>query len=207
MAKFYKWNVDKIYFYPYGGATKFNEDINKPLFQELMILIMGPIFQIIFFSLLSNFLTIKELDLLSNYHYSILFFNLLPIYPLDGGKLVNIISNYFLSFKSSFNFTIFVSLITILIGFICLFMLDIKFSTSLFLVFVLIICKLTQEWRKKNYYFNKFILERYIKRFTYKKTKIVNEINQMSRDKKHLFFNNKRYYSENEILAKKFNCK
>ena len=36
MAKLLGWNVDKIYFYPYGGYTKFNDDLNKPKKEELL---------------------------------------------------------------------------------------------------------------------------------------------------------------------------
>ena len=46
-AKLFNWKVDKIYIYPLGGVTKFNENINKPLIEEFLITIMGPIFQII----------------------------------------------------------------------------------------------------------------------------------------------------------------
>ena len=49
MAKLLGWNVDKIYFYPYGGYTKFNDDLNKPKKEELLIMLAGPIIQIIYF--------------------------------------------------------------------------------------------------------------------------------------------------------------
>ena len=49
MAKYFKWNIDKIYFYPYGGYTKFNDYLNRPLYQELLIMLAGPLFQIIYY--------------------------------------------------------------------------------------------------------------------------------------------------------------
>ena len=49
MALLFKWNIDKISIYPYGGCVKFNEKINRPLKEELLILISGPFFQILFF--------------------------------------------------------------------------------------------------------------------------------------------------------------
>ena len=93
-AKLMKVEVDKIYIYPLGGITKFNLELNSPQIVELIILIFGPIFQIIAYLLLSNIL-IDYKELIKMYHYQILFFNLLPIYPLDGGKLLNIISPSF----------------------------------------------------------------------------------------------------------------
>ena len=49
MAKYYKWNFDKIVIYPFGGCTKFDEKINRPMKEELLILISGPSIQIILF--------------------------------------------------------------------------------------------------------------------------------------------------------------
>ena len=30
MAKVFNWKIDKIYIYPLGGITRFNDKINKP---------------------------------------------------------------------------------------------------------------------------------------------------------------------------------
>ena len=48
-AKQFNWNIDGIYIYPLGGITKFNTDINKPIVEELLVTLMGPIFQIVLF--------------------------------------------------------------------------------------------------------------------------------------------------------------
>ena len=53
-AKYFNWEIDKIYIYPLGGLTKFKTLINKPLKEELLVTIMGPIFQILFFNLIIN---------------------------------------------------------------------------------------------------------------------------------------------------------
>ena len=53
MALLFKWNIDKISIYPYGGCVKFNEKINRPLKEELLILISGPFFQILFFIIIT----------------------------------------------------------------------------------------------------------------------------------------------------------
>ena len=81
------YKLDKIVFYPLGGITIFNLPINIPIKKELLILIMGPIMQIFGYVFL-----IKIYPSVSIYHYTLLLFNLLPIYPLDGGKIVDISS-------------------------------------------------------------------------------------------------------------------
>ena len=81
---------------------------------EFLILIAGPLFQnIAYFILIYLFPYDKELILI--YHISLLVFNLLPIYPLDGGKLVNILLSSKLSFKKSLSVTLIISYLTVFI--------------------------------------------------------------------------------------------
>lgn len=201
---FLKWHVDKIYFYPYGGYTKFNDDINKPLKEELLILIMGPLVQIIFYMLTISFFSTRDQNIIRTYHYSILFFNLLPIYPLDGGKLLNIALSYFFSYKKSYIFTMFISYFVATSLFFLLVTLPYNYSFNLYLMISLIVVKLTEEYKKRRYYFNKFKLERYIKDYRFNKLKIVNNIDDMMRDKRHIIKNKKGYFTEKQILSKKY---
>ena len=89
-ALYYKWDIEKIVIMPFGGITIFNEKLNRPIKEEFIILIFGPIFQIIYYRIL--FPIINSYAFM-NYHYALLFFNLLPIYPLDGAKLLNLLFN------------------------------------------------------------------------------------------------------------------
>ena len=204
MAKFFKWKVDKIYFYPYGGFTKFNEDLNKSKTEELFVMLAGPLFQILYFFLVRKFLTIEEIELFKNYHYSILLFNLLPIYPLDGGKFLNIILNCFMSFRSSFKCTICFSYICLIVAGAFFLLNNISISLSTLLVFALVICKLTEELKKEKFYFNKFLLERYLNNYNFSKIKVIRGVNDMSRDYKHVIFKNGKTKSEKEELTNYF---
>ena len=111
-ALYYKWNIKKIIILPFGGITIFNEYINKSLKEEFVILVLGPLFQILFYFILCFFNI--ESTLITNYHYSLLLFNLLPIIPLDGSKLLNIILNKITNFKLSHMLTIYVSILTVI---------------------------------------------------------------------------------------------
>lgn len=205
VAKFFGWNVDKIYFYPYGGFTKFNDDLNKPKYQELFIMLAGPLTQIIYYVLLRvNYFNYFDMSLFENYHYSILFFNLLPIYPLDGGKFLNILFNCFFSFRKSFNLIIFVSYMILFIFLIVIFFKQLSFSLSSLLVIILVLCKLTQELKKRNYYFNKFLLERYLNNYKFSKIKVIQGINEFKRDYKHVIYDGKITKTEKDELSKYF---
>lgn len=204
MAKYFKWNIDKIYFYPYGGYTKFNDYLNRPLYQELLIMLAGPLFQIIYYFIIISFLSYKSVELFKTYHYAILIFNLLPIYPLDGGKLLHIIFNYFAPFRKSFKLVIFISFTSCIIGILLLLYKEVELSFSLLLVIIMVICKVIMESRKERYYFNKFILERYLHRYSFRRIKVISNINDMYKDCRHVIWNNYKNYSEREAISKYF---
>lgn len=201
-AYFYKWKIEKIVVLPFGGITIFNEHINRPMKEEFVITIMGPLFQIFIFFIIGYLFTYNEI--FYNYHYAILFFNLIPIYPLDGSKLINILFNKLSSFKKSHLFSVYLSYISLIIVFVLL------FSISLNLLFILVLLflflKVFDENKKHNYIFNKFLFERYLYKFNFHKRKVINEtkLNKMKRDYKHLFYFNNNYHTEESILNKKF---
>ena len=112
IAILFKIDVDKIYIYPFGGISKFNIPLNYSIFKELIILISGPIFQEIMKCLLLIIMP-RYHQYIIIYHYGILIFNLLPIYPLDGGKFVQLILSIFIPYKRSLNIAIKISYITI----------------------------------------------------------------------------------------------
>lgn len=189
-ALYFKWNVEKVLILPFGGVTIFNEDINKPLFEEFIILIMGPIFQIIFSFFIEDYF---------KYSLYILFFNLIPIFPLDGSRFLNIILNKLFSFKISHLISIYVSFLLIVFA-----IFKLRFDLIYIMVFSFILYKVIYEFRKHNYIFNKFLLERYINNYNFKKKKIIKNIKFMKRDYRHIFKVNNSYVTERETLKKRF---
>ena len=187
------YKLDKITFYPYGGITTFNLPINIPLKEELFILIMGPIFQIIGYLLLKNFFIDIKI-----YHYTLLFFNLLPIYPLDGGKILNILCGYYFNYFKSIYITLFISIVFIILVIIYnLYSLNLNLLLMIILMFV----KLIKMYKMRYFYYNKFLMERYLQNFGFKKIKYINNIHHFFRDKLH-FINNE---EEKRCLKKYFN--
>lgn len=196
-ALIYKWKIKKIIILPFGGITIFNELINKSLKEEFVILILGPIFQILFYFIL--YILNIETPLITNYHYSLLLFNMLPIIPLDGSKLLNIILNKITSFKMSHLLTIYISLITII-----LLMIKNK-NLVLYIIIFFILLKVIKEYKEHKYIFNKFLFERYNYNLKFKKIRYIKgrKINKMKKGYKHIFYDDK-YYTEKDILKRYF---
>ena len=192
-ALIFKWKIDKVILLPFGGITIFKENIDKPLKQELIIALLGPLFQILFY------LIFKDNATFNHYNMAILLFNLLPIYPLDGSKILNIFFNELVSFKKSHILTIVVSEIT-------LFFLLFKTRINLLLLLILffLIVEIVKEFVKHKYYFNRFLLERYLYKYNFKKSKIVTKENNFKRDYHHLVKIDRKYFLEEEYLKNKY---
>lgn len=179
-SKKFKWNIDKIYLYPFGGLIKYNEKIDKPFLEEFIIAISGIANQSIVF-ILCIFIFKNNtyfLNIIKNYHYSILFFNLIPIIPLDGSKILNIILNKIFNFRKSY---IILNIISIVLLIIFIF----KSNFSLLIVILFLIYKIYLNIKNKSIIFNRFILEKYLYD-DYKKIYIINNIKNMKRNRKNI---------------------
>ncbi len=196
VAYIFKWNIKSIKILPFGGVVIFNELINKPLKEEFLIIIAGPIFQ-----LLASFAIyyITKDTLVFTYSNLLFMFNLLPIYPLDGSRVLNIVFNVLMPFKLSFKLSIYISYLIIMM------FIFIDFNLFIILTLLSLLYTLIKEHRNIKNIFNKFLFERYLYKFNFKKTKIINNKEfDMKRDYKHLFLIENKYVTEKEILRKKF---
>lgn len=200
-ALIYRWKIERIVILPFGGITIFNDCLNKPIKEEFLIVILGPLFQIIGFILLNDFI---DNDYFKYYHNIILIFNLLPIIPLDGSKIISLLFNKFFSYKLSHLLMIFLSIICLVI-----ILPFIKVNLLLLLIILFIFIKIIKEYRNHLNLINRFILERYIYDFKFKKRKYLNNTNlkNMYRDYYHLFYNGKNYITESNLLHKMFDIK
>lgn len=195
-------STDKICIYPFGGISKFNLELNTSQHIEFLILIMGPIMQCVAYFIIINIGYMQSYSsIIKIYHYGILIFNLLPIYPLDGGKLVNIILSYKFTYKKSLILSLAISYITVLLLFIIN---KNNITLNIIIIVVFLIYKITYEYKRVNYIYEKFLLERYLKNYHFKDRIVINNINKLYRNKKHIIKINNKYYTEKELLQKKY---
>ena len=200
MAYLFRGEVIKILIYPLGGISKFSLSFNISFVKEFLILIFGPLFQIIAWLFLVSFFPEKEM-VISSYHYGILFFNLLPIYPLDGGKLLCLISQKVFHYQKAYYFTF---CIGYLLLFLFLFFTFFHFSFNVLFLSVFLLIKLFREYKQVPYFYEKFLLERYLNHYVFKKSKLVLNTNRFYRGYRHLVKVGDNYYLEKEYLEKKY---
>lgn len=195
-AKIFNWQVDKIYIYPLGGITRFNDKINKPVIEDLIVTLMGPIFQIV----LAYFL-IKLDSRVYLFNKTLLLFNLLPIAPLDGSKLVVVFLSLITRYKKSLYLNIVISFVTYLFV-LSYFVLHKNSIIFLFVIFLLFF-KIIEEKNKISFYFDKFLLERYLYIFKFKKTKVVKDVYNFYKYKNNIVKSSK-LKMEKELLKEYF---
>ena len=193
-ALFFDWNVKKIVLLPFGGMTIFEEMANKPIKEEFFIVLAGPLYQHLFYLLLC--ILGYKTPLLTTIHFFILGFNFLPIYPLDGSKFFLLFFEKIFSFYRSQICIIFSSILFLFLFFF-LFHNLLLFFLCFFLVF-----QVFQFYKCIQELFYKFILERKLYSFSFKKQKRVHHIKEMKRDYQHYFLHNGHIYSEKDYLLK-----
>ena len=186
----FKWKIKRIIILPMGALIKFDSILNKPLKEEFLIAIMGIIFQTIFICFFNN-----------NYfvicYKIILIFNLVPIYPLDGAKIFNLLLNIITNFQTSYIVSLILSYIIVM----CILIVSI-IGQSLFILIStipLIVNIISILINRKGIYM-KFLLERYLYQFEFKKYKYIRNINKMKRDYNHYFIRDNKIIEEKEYL-------
>ncbi|MBQ9024483.1 MAG: hypothetical protein IJ105_04600 [Bacilli bacterium] len=199
----YSWNVKRIDIFPFGGITKTDDKIDKPLKEELIISIMGPLFQEILFIIILIFYKYNIMDtyfykLFKDYNITMLFFNLMPIIPLDGSKILNILLNKIFNFRISYILNIIISII-----FLIVFAIIFKSDSSYYLIIVFLIYQILYSYKNRYIVYNRFILEKRLKKSNYIKYKKVNNVKKMYRNKRNLIKKDGSYITEYKYINKK----
>jgi stage IV sporulation protein FB len=103
MAKGFGWRVREVQLLPFGGVAVVEESGNIPAYEEIWVALAGPIqngwmsiFACIMMQLSGTDLVWWEYFLQANLMIGL--FNLLPILPLDGGKVFVSLLSYQLSY-------------------------------------------------------------------------------------------------------------
>lgn len=198
-ASFMHFKIDKIYIYPLGGITKYNEIINVNIYKELFVLVCGPLVQIFFCLILKklyllNLININKYLMIKQINYFLLSFNLLPISLLDGGRLINIIFDFIFPYKKSYYYTLVISII-IIVSTVYL-----KHNLLIILCLIFLIKNNIIEFNKFKYRYNKFLLERLIYNLNIKKSNKVIIFDNIKRNiSKNILYKDK-VYTEKEFL-------
>jgi len=209
VAKLQHLNVKNITIYPYGGLTKLEELINQDINKELKVAIAGMIFQTIFYILIiylykHNFIREYTYDLYTSYHKELIMFNILPIYPLDGSKIISHLLEKIIPYNLVNKITIFISILTIII----LLSFNIyQNNYSYILIISILLEHIYKFYKNLNYLYYRFLLERYLYKIKYNQNKIITNPKKMYKNKTHLIKKIMKYQKESDFLNNLFDLK
>ena len=194
LSLIFKWHIKSIILLPLGLLLKFEDNLNKSLIEEFIISISGIVFQLVFITFIHNYYLVISSNI-------ILIFNILPIYPLDGSKVINIVLNKITNFKTSYFLTLILSFITLII----LISISIINKSLIFIIsFIPLLINIIELITNKDNVFIKFLLERYLYNIKFKKYKYINNIKHMKRDYTHYIINGNIVESEKTFLRNYF---
>lgn len=105
IARLYGVEINEVEMFPFGGIARYkNIRLTSPK-EEILICIAGPLSNLIiilFFILLKNFqFNICIVNYIVEVNTLIFILNILPIFPLDGGKILRSILSLYIGYKSA----------------------------------------------------------------------------------------------------------
>ncbi|KIP22021.1 MULTISPECIES: M50 family metallopeptidase [Anoxybacillus] len=175
-AHMFSWRVKRILLLPFGGVAEMDEHGNRPFHEELIVTLAGPfqhifIFFIAYIAHEANMLSNEWYYQLIEYNVSILLINLLPIWPLDGGKLFFLYRTARTSFRRAHEQTLYASVFFLVICFVAL-LINAPLHMNLWIIACFLAHAIWMEWKQRPYVWMRFLLERYYgKRVEYRALK------------------------------------
>ncbi|GEB76363.1 site-2 protease family protein [Sporolactobacillus inulinus] len=161
-ARLFGWNVLEIELLPFGGVAKIDERETHPFYQECLVLIAGPL-QNVWLPLLSyallnfSFWGMNEHNLFLMQNNALLLFNLLPIWPLDGGRLTHVLMEMVYPYKLAYRRALCFSAVALgVFGVISLLLYP--FAINSWIIFSFILVAIYKEWRVIPLRFIRFLL-------------------------------------------------
>jgi stage IV sporulation protein FB len=195
--------IESVVIYPFGGVTKVNKRIHERIYRDVLISLGGILFQLVLyviFALLfvNGFIVKSTFEMFKTSNLSIILFNLLPIIPLDGSKLLFSLCTKFFSFKRSL-------LLQKVIGsffLICFIFYTFNNGLGDVITACFLFIQLFSLFKENKYILNKFYLERVLYDNYYNGIYSNKCVSDMRIDKYYYFPEGKRYVSEKNYLIK-----
>lgn len=157
MAKYFKYDFKGVILYPFGAVAKINDygwHINR---EDLWVAIAG-ICSHLFLLSFSNLFKHIFGEHLGNYYiqfnWQIMLFNMLPIYPLDGHKIIQCLLSYQIDYLKSIQ-------ISLVISYVCLFyLIRYNFQLHYLIVYIFLFMQILSYHKKYYYHYISFLINR-----------------------------------------------
>lgn len=164
-ARYFHWTIDKIELLPFGGVAQTNEYGNRPLIEECIVVLAGPVQHLLLWLIAAilyhySILSPQEYVMFLMHNTTILVFNLLPVWPLDGGRLFRVLCSFSYPFKEAVSKSlVFSSFLLLALGLWGAFYYPLHLN--LWAVIAFLGFAHFQEWKQRSYLYIRFLMGRY----------------------------------------------
>lgn len=169
-ARYFGWRMTEIELLPFGGVAKTDEWGTVPAREELIVAVAGPAYNgimIVFGAVcfLSGWWTAEWAQFFVTANLWLAGFNLLPVYPLDGGRILHAFLSYTFPYRTCITSSLFMSLtlsVAMLAGSLFPLLYDQPLMFNVGIIAAFLIVSNVIMWRQKNYQFMRFLMQRQI---------------------------------------------
>jgi len=159
-ALWFKWEIKSVTFLPFGGKLEVNGILDRSVKEELIVVLSGPFQHLMIGFICMIFLqewTYYSLVMMLN--LQLLCFNLLPMWPLDGGRLLFLVFARITSFRSAIKHSLLLSGVGLVAVFVYSFWLF-SFHLQWFLLLIYVGTACVVQWKHRIIIERQFWLER-----------------------------------------------
>jgi stage IV sporulation protein FB len=163
-AHLFKWRISRIDLLPFGGAAVVEEHGTRPFHEEVWVAVLGPLQHV---WLTAGAYCLSGVNIISQEDFywffllnlTLFLFNLLPIWPLDGGKVAFALFTRWMPFRYAQRQFLMWSAALLLAGGTWQIYLQ-PTHLNLWLICVFLLVAHILEWRRRHYVFMRFLLSR-----------------------------------------------
>lgn len=164
-AAYFSWRIKRIFLLPFGGVAEMDEHGNRPIKEEAIVILAGPLqhlwmMGLAFLLYQLSWLPLHIYERFMDFNLMILIFNLLPIWPLDGGKLIYLWRSLKEPFSYAHRNSIIISSVGLVLFALTVLLLQ-PLNLNIWIVIFFLAFSLYFEWKQSRYVFVRFLLERY----------------------------------------------
>ncbi|NBI29772.1 M50 family metallopeptidase [Chengkuizengella marina] len=178
-AKNFGWDVKSVQLLPFGGVAEVETHRNTSAKEEIIVAVAGPLqncwmIGFVYFMQRTEMIDLVWAEYFIHANLMIALFNLLPILPLDGGKIVQALLSYKMSYHNSLKYCAWNSLfmsISIIV-YACMDIFNSGVHLNLLIIGFFLLYSNWYSFRNIPYYFIRFLVNREL---TFAKMKVSNE--------------------------------
>lgn len=109
MAYYFDFEIDKVEILPFGAYLSLNDFYFHPIREEICVVLAGPCSHLLIYVLILVLSSGVYQEYLLTMNMMVFVFNLVPIYPMDGGRIIGLILQSVMDLKKALYLTLKIS--------------------------------------------------------------------------------------------------